>query len=229
VGVSAPVSVTVANGGGGGSPGLVAAFGFDEGSGSSVVDASGNGNVGVVNGPVRVAGRFGGGLRFAGSFGNAVVVPSSASLNSVSSAFTVSAWVNLTSTSGWRTVVMREAGVSSYAYGLYARNGAGGYPSLWVNLSGDQDLYGDAPMPTGVWVYLAASFDGSVLRFYRDGVLEDSRLVGGVLPVSSQPLRIGGNQVWGEWLAGVIDEVRVYNRALSQPEIAADMTSPITP
>jgi hypothetical protein len=38
-------------------------------------------------------------------------------------------------------------------------------------------------------------------------------------------LRIGGNAVWGEWFAGQIDEVRVYNKALSVAQIQADMAA----
>jgi hypothetical protein len=36
-------------------------------------------------------------------------------------------------------------------------------------------------------------------------------------------LRIGGNSIWAEWFSGLIDEVRVYNRALSQAEVESDM------
>ena len=42
-------------------------------------------------------------------------------------------------------------------------------------------------------------------------------------------LHIGGNSVWGEWFNGTIDEVRVYNRALSAAEIQNDMVRSITP
>jgi hypothetical protein len=45
--------------------------------------------------------------------------------------------------------------------------------------------------------------------------------------VTAQALRIGGNAVWNEWFQGRIDEVRVYNRALSAAEIAADMNTPV--
>ena len=45
---------------------------------------------------------------------------------------------------------------------------------------------------------------------------------------STQPLRIGGNQVWGEYFAGLIDEVRIYNRALSAAEIQTDMNTPVS-
>ena len=47
--------------------------------------------------------------------------------------------------------------------------------------------------------------------------------------VSSGALRIGGNTIWGEWYSGLIDEVRIYNRALTVNEILMDMTTAIPP
>ena len=62
------------------SSGLVAAYGFDEGSGTTVTDASGNGNNGTVaNGTWSTAGKFGGALSFNGT-SSVVTVPNSASL-----------------------------------------------------------------------------------------------------------------------------------------------------
>ena len=46
---------------------------------------------------------------------------------------------------------------------------------------------------------------------------------------TANPLRIGGHSAWGEYFAGLIDEVRVYDRALSAADIAADMNTPINP
>jgi len=40
-------------------------------------------------------------------------------------------------------------------------------------------------------------------------------------------LRFGGNAVWGEWFAGQLDEIRIYNRPLSQAEIQSDMNTPV--
>ena len=51
--------------------------------------------------------------------------------------------------------------------------------------------------------------------------MASSPLTGTAL-TSDSPLRIGGNAVWPEWFAGLIDEVRVYNRALTPAEIATD-------
>src|SRR5262245_39029328 len=85
--------------------GLVAAFGFNEGSGSSVADSSGTGNNGsVVNATWAAGGKFGSALSFSASRSSYVNVPSSASLQLT--ALTVEAWVNPSSLSGsWRTVV----------------------------------------------------------------------------------------------------------------------------
>ena len=53
--------------------------------------------------------------------------------------------------------------------------------------------------------------------------------VAGSIATSSSALHIGGNGVWGEWFNGTIDEVRVYNRALSAAELQNDMVRSITP
>ena len=55
-----------------------------------------------------------------------------------------------------------------------------------------------------------------------------TRALGGTLANSAGALRFGGNNVWAEWFAGRLDEIRVYNRALTQAEIQADMTRPVT-
>ena len=77
---------------------------------------------------------------------------------------------------------------------------------------------------------LAATYDGTTLRLYVNGTEVDSRAItGGSLIASTGPLRIGGNAVWPEFFQGLIDEVRIYNRALSAAEILADMETPVAP
>ena len=78
----------------------------------------------------------------------------------------------------------------------------------------------------------ATTYDGTAMRFYIDATLSGSTpKVGGTLPNGGEDIWIGGNATWGEHLNGIIDEVRMYNRALSQAEIQALMTggSPPTP
>ena len=62
-----------------------------------------------------------------------------------------------------------------------------------------------------------------------NGTPVSSRAASGAMIASSNALRIGGNAVWGEYFDGYIDEVRIYNRALSASEIGSDMNTPITP
>jgi hypothetical protein len=60
------------------------------------------------------------------------------------------------------------------------------------------------------------------MKFYIDGTLRGTTgKAGGTIPKSGKAIWVGGNDAWGEYFAGRIDEVRIYNRALSQAEIQA--------
>ena len=96
-----------------------------------------------------------------------------------------------------------------------------------VDVGGVRNAFGVASVPVGEWTHLATTFDGSVVRLYVNGVLVGSAPAVGALAASAGALRIGGNAVWAEWFAGVIDEVRVYERPLSAAEIQHDMLTPI--
>ena len=61
-----------------------------------------------------------------------------------------------------------------------------------------------------------------------NGVLAASRARTGSIGVSSFPLTIGADTLHGSYYNGVIDEVRIYNRALAASEIQTDMNSPVT-
>ena len=77
------------------------------------------------------------------------------------------------------------------------------------------------------WTHLAATYDGTTQRLYVNGTQVAQRPQTGPIGVSNSPLRLGGNSVWGEYFKGRIDEVRVYNRALSATQVNTDMNSPI--
>ena len=86
---------------------------------------------------------------------------------------------------------------------------------------------GTSQLPLNTWTHVAATYDNTTLRLYVNGVQAGSRAVTGALLTSTGALRIGGNSVWGEFFAGRIDEVRIYNRALSPGEIQTDMNTPL--
>jgi hypothetical protein len=221
---SAPVSITVSNAA---PTGLVAAFGFDEVSGTSVVDRSGLGNTGTVSGATRSAtGRHGGALSFDG-VNDSVSVPDAASLD-LTNNLTLSAWVRPTGATGWRTVLMKER-PGSQSYSLYASSGVAA-PSGWLVVgSAEQELLSPSVLPANTWSHLAFTYDGAFTRLYINGVEVINQPLTGSAVVGTGALKIGGNAIWGEWFAGLIDEVRLYNRALTPAQLQTDMANPINP
>jgi hypothetical protein len=219
---SAAVSITVANTV---SSGLVASFGFNEASGTTVLDSSGANNHGTItSATLTTAGKFGGALSFNGA-SSWVTVPDAPSLD-LTNGLTLEAWVNPSALSGWRTVLLKES-TGTLSYALYANDNTPN-PALTVRIGGaDRSAVGTSALPLNTWTHLAATYDGAQLRLYVNGVQAGSRAQTGTMMVSAGPLRIGGNAVWTEFFAGRIDEVRVYNRALSAAEIQADMNAAV--
>jgi chitodextrinase len=205
--------------------GPVAAYGFDEGSGGSVADASGNGNTGTVaNTAWSAAGKYGGALSFNGS-NSWVTVPDAPSLD-LSSGMTLEAWVKPTALgSAWRTVILKEQ-PGQLVYALYANTDTLN-PSAHANVSGDHWTRGTGTLPLNSWSFLSVTFDGTILRLFVDGNQVSEAGVYGAMASSSNPLRIGGNAIWSEWFQGLIDNVRIYNRALGQAELQTDMATPV--
>jgi hypothetical protein len=205
--------------------GLVAAYGFDEGSGTTTSDGSGNGNTGTLsNATWNTGGKFGNALSFDGT--NSIVnVANSAGLQ-LTNGMTLEAWVKPTSLGSWNTVLFKERS-NYYAYALYANTGTN-RPSANTFTNGDNDVRGTAAVATGVWTHLAATYNGTVLAIYVNGTQAATLLVSGGIVSNTGALRIGGNTIWGEYYNGLIDEVRVYSRALSAAEITTDMNKSVT-
>ncbi|WHT17136.1 PQQ-dependent sugar dehydrogenase [Crossiella sp. CA-258035] len=206
--------------------GLLAEYGFDAGSGSTAADDSGSGRTGTVTGAQWVTtGKFGRALRFDG-VDDWVTVPNHASLSPAR--FTLSAWVQPSAASTqWRTIALRET-TNGLSYGLYASSPSRG-PGAAARVGGvERDTVSGTALPAGQWSYVSATYDGSVLRLYVNGSLVASQAVAGSVTASSGVLRIGGNAVWrNEFFAGLIDEVRLYDRALSPAELTADQARPV--
>lgn len=201
---------------------LVGHWKFDEASGTFANDSSGNNNTGTLaNTPTRVAGKLGtGALQFAAASQEYITVASSSSLNSPVRAITLAAWVNASDWSGNRRILQKGDGDNQYR--LLAEGGV-----LKFHLHGVDTL--TAPLPaTGNWIHLAATWDGSTMILFTNGVAQASTGAGGTLATTANPLAIArknGSGVSGDYFNGRLDDVRIYNRALSGAEIAALMTN----
>src|SRR5437870_4147806 len=144
-------------------PGLVAAYAFSEGSGSTVADLSGNGNTGTVVGATwTTAGKYGNALTFNGST-TRVDIPDSPSLR-LSGAMTLEAWVNPSSaaTNRWRDVVYK----GNDNYYLEASTTGGSVPAGGGTFGGkNANVFGTTPLAASTWTHIAVTYDGANLIF----------------------------------------------------------------
>lgn len=216
---------------------MVGYWKFDEGTGTTAYDSSGNGNDGtLMNGPAWVGGKYGSALNFDGS-DDFVRVPDSTSISSpsVTRAITVMAWVKPDPgfLDRWARIVAShwtdgegQVGGSSNAWVLEARNYDTRYHSL-IGAGDDVtfvDLPSNTPVQEGAWQHVAFTWNGSIVTFYFNGVVDATATYTGGLSDSSRPMQIGKNIIDFVW-KGLIDEVKVYNRSLSATEIWTEYTS----
>ena len=206
--------------------GLVAAYGFDEGSGSTVIDA-------LRQRQQRhdherdwtTSGKYGKALQFNGTSAM-VTIPDSASLH-LTAGMTLEAWVNPSTVNGnWRDVIYK--GDDNYYLSATSTNAS--RPDAGLIAGGTYaDAFGTSALPANTWSFLTETYDGSTVRLYVNGTQVASTAHTGNIATSTNPLQIGGDSIYGQFFAGLIDNVRVYNTALSAAQIQADQTTSINP
>ena len=94
--------------------------------------------------------------------------------------------------------------------------------------SADVATHGTSALAANTWTYLTETYDGATLRLYVNGVQVSSMARTGNILTSTNPLQIGGDSIYGQYFQGLIDNVRIYNTALTQSQIQTDMTTPVT-
>ena len=204
--------------------GLVGYWAFEETEGDTASDSTSNGHDGTLMGdPQRVDGYFGGALEFDGD-GDEVNVPFHEDLNQET--FTISAWANVAQGSAGHRAVLsaRDDGPQS-GYIFYA------VPNntwqFWTGGGGWNSVQGPA-VNLSNWDHLAGVYADGNQKFYVNGELVGER--DSALTVNSEQeflIGAGANETENHnfHFRGMIDEVRVYDRALNADEIASVMES----
>ncbi|MGH7926233.1 MAG: LamG-like jellyroll fold domain-containing protein, partial [Candidatus Binatia bacterium] len=202
------------------SQGLRAAYAFSEGTGTTTADTSGNVNIGTLtNGPVWTSqGKYSNALSFDG-VNDFVSVADNATLD-LSGAGTIEAWVKLDALGRWHSVIAKGNANSSAAHN-YALEVTDSDRARCILGSGGsfRELDSTVSIVAGQFRHLACTWDGTTLSLYIDGTLNASVAQGLTPAGNTSPLFIGQFGGNSDRLDGTIDEVRIYNRALSQAEI----------
>jgi hypothetical protein len=113
------------------------------------------------------------------------------------------------------------------SYVLYASDDTS-RPAVHATIDGNErSVQGPTPVPADGWTHLTAMYDGARIRLYVNGVLVRTGSRVGNITATTGPLSIGGNQAFGQYFAGLIDDLRIYDRALTDAEVQADMVTPV--
>ncbi len=213
---SQAVSVTVAPAG---IPGLMAYWTFDDGvtdpASTTAQDSSSNGRDGALelgaSGPQWVAGRLDGALELDGS-DDLARVAADAELDELS-AFTVVGWIRHGATSAFHSIVDKRDHHTD-GFDLYLNASS----RLFIRVN-NASLNGTAVVADGTWHHVAGTYDGGELRLYVDGVLDASAAASAGASSTVGDLLIGRNWSSGYLFDGALDDLRLYDRALSPAEI----------
>ena len=211
--------------------GPAAAWGFNETSGTTSADASGNNNtLALLNGLAFAPGKNGNGLSFDGT-NDYLTAQNSPSLDISGNALTLSMWINPTGSTGDQVVLGKHWTTSMtspyYQYGLEL-TANGRVPVLQIGTTGGVlSASMGSSLAINQWTHLAIVFNGSTTLFYVNGALVSTKNLAVSMTARGNPLRIGADASTQQFYKGLLDDVRLYNRALTQAEVQTDMSRPV--
>jgi hypothetical protein len=136
---------------------------------------------------------------------------------------TLEAWVYPTTVNNNRRDVIYKGDDNYYLMGSSSSLGQPAAGGRYAGAYGE--VFGTAALAPNTWTHLAATYDGAMLKLYVDGALVASQAQTGALTPSTNALSIGGDSLYGQYFTGRIDEVRVYNTALTLAQIQTDLST----
>lgn len=200
--------------------GPIACWDFDQIKDGVVIDSTGNGHDGTIEGKLEVVkGVKGNALEFPGQKTDYINVTNKEGLN-LSEALTIEAWVNRTDTgTRWDTIVSN--GHANQGYQLFYGEDP---QSLALYLNTDDKGYGGvigSYIPMNEWMHLAVVFDSSKgkVTFYQNGEVTADKEHQGKITNHPDHFYIGLGSVFFNAFRGIMDEVKIYNRPLSAEEV----------
>ncbi|MBW8833387.1 MAG: hypothetical protein JF606_29240, partial [Burkholderiales bacterium] len=221
---SAVVSVTVSNTVPGG---LVAAYGFNEGTGITSADVSGNGHTAtLVNGPTWGTGKFGNAINFDGN-DDLVTLANASTLDFGSSDFTLMMWVKRNALGGGQRHLFSKciATATSWESGCKEFYFSGNVLRFGSYATGDTNsvTISDRNWHNIALVFIRAS---NAVQIYVDGTLRTSATKN-LEADNAAHIVVIGNHLNANPFSGLVDEVRIYNQALTAAQVSSSMNTPL--
>ncbi|WP_274361902.1 LamG domain-containing protein [Paenibacillus thermotolerans] len=203
--------------------GLVGHYLFD----GNVEDTSGFGRHGRAEGITYTADRFGetdGACAFSGN-GDHVVVTLPPALDR--DAFSVSVWAKYdeqAALKGWNSAIISQDDNGLRKEGAHRvfQLSTKGALFVWHRMMGGRDPIAKQPIQPGVWYHIAAVYREGRHSLYVNGMLQDEQ-PGSFAPSADEPIYIGkkNSNEPRFWFRGALDDLRMYDRALSEREVSA--------
>ena len=220
---STVLSVTVSNAA---PSGLVAALAFNEGAGTVSADLSGGGHGGtLVNGPTWGSGQFGGAVNFDG-VDDVVTVANASTLNFGTSNFTVMMWAKRNALGGsTQRHLFSKCHATAWQSGCKEFYFAGNVLTFGSFGTGDTSSVSIADTN---WHHIALVFTraSNAVQIYVEGTLRTTATKNLEADDAAHGVTIG-NQGGNNPFSGLIDEVRIYNQALTAAQVSTDMNTPL--
>ena len=208
---------------------LIGYWNFDEGSENIAYDLSGNDNDGKISGTSLTSGIYGNALSFTGKKDSYVKIPESIRLD-ITDALTISVWIRPNAVTSYDRIVAKPHTEFASPYNVYSLIFDNAGHARFEGCIGQEQkmvLNGISKIPLNKWTHVAATYDGSQLKLYVNGNLESTKDVTEEICTNNMPLFIGSNVFYpDENFNGTIDEVRIYNYALSEDGIKAAAHTP---
>ena len=207
---------------------------LDETSGTTAADSSGNGwDATTVNSPAWTTGTLGNAINLTSASSQYLTLP--AGVVSTLDDCTFAAWVKATTQSTWQRIFDFGTGTTNYMFLTTQYSSTSGsnnrmrFAITTGGGAGEQSILSTVAVGTGVWVHVAVTLSGGTGNLYINGSLAGSTtgmtLKPSSLGVTTQNY-IGKSQYADPYFNGIVDDFRIYRRALSSSEIAALVAGP---
>jgi len=202
--------------------GLVGFWNFDQGSGAIAYDSSGSNNQGTIYGASWTTGRINGALTFDG-LNDYVDCGNNEALDPTQGA-TIEAWVNFNQLPSIANHIMEIASRSGGGTDLDLQIETDNKFKLFIGPGSPNVAMSNTVVEANEWYHIAGTYQANnYVKIYVNGVLEKTTSISLARSTNPNNFSIGQSLLWpGRFFNGIIDEVKIFNRALSAEEIGAE-------